>query len=198
MPLVTLTTPVLKFDLGKRCEDLIKIPSNLCADTSQDLNYIEEPDYHSESYKKASTDLKKLFVPRGVLDPSPSLESRYTEYMNSLSFPNDEEGIIEGTYTQVTNETDLLDVAIEFNTVPYLDPCECFFAVRPVNVASKFKLKEVKVANEGLREADGRVVYLLEDFETRLWEDEISFHDPTVKPLKGILNSLLLIFNNVL
>lgn len=147
-------------------------------------------EYTSGGHKKSLLSLEKLFVPRDFVDPSTHIESRYTDYIGEISFPHDEEVVSEIASLQSTNETDLLDVAVEFNNVPDFEACERFGAIRPVNVVSKFRLKEVKTLDSGFREAEERASYLLQDFEARLWEDEISFHDPTVKPLKSRLYEL--------
>ncbi len=121
------------------------------------------------------------------MDLSPQLESRYTEYLSNISFLQDEDTIIDTASLSHTTETDLLDVALEFNTTPYMDQCETFALIRPVNVVSKFDLKELKVLDNAFREVEERSASMLQEFELRLWDDEISFHDPTVKPLKGKL-----------
>lgn len=140
-----------------------------------------------EDIKSGFSRLESLFVPRVISDLPSDQESRYTEYTNNISFLQGEDVILDAVSSQSTSETDLLGVSLELDSAPYLDDCECFAAIRPVNLISKFALQEVKVIDNAFRETEERATSLLSEFECRLWDDEIAFHDPTVKPLKGKL-----------
>ena len=152
-------------------------------DTSQIHCDIECIEYVPED-KKSPSSQDNLFVPLDVTDLP--FESRYTEYLGSLSLKVDNR-LEDGSCTWSINETDLLGAALELSNMSsqLIEEQETLSAIRPVKVTSKYNLNEIKIPENEFTEIEGRFVSLLQEFESRLWEDEIAFRDPTVNSLKG-------------